>query len=409
MFFSSGRIELTDEMRTATQGLLLCVAALVCIGLVMIFSVCAAQSAATGAPLTGALVRRLVWVAVGAAGLCVAAKLNLAWLEEQRALIVGLAGLMLLVVLIPAVGTARYGARRWIRLGSIGVQPSEFAKLCLLVFIAGYAKEHRSRLHTWKEGLLLPGVVIGAVCGLIFLEPDFGTAMLIGLVSLSVLMIAGSRVWQVGLAASSALPALGVMILSSPPRWRRIVAFLNPEQHSSGAAYQMIQAVTAAGSGGALGAGAGAGGQKYFFLPQSATDFIFAIIGEEFGLLGTAAVLALFAGVVWFGMRIAMRTRDPFASLVACGVTLYIGIQATIHVAVATGSAPTKGITLPFISLGGSSLVASLIGIGLLLAAARRASAEAAAIEAGYTAPSLVRRSTAAVRPPIEGRGNGLR
>lgn len=384
MPFFAPEMALTSDMRTAAHGLGVCVAALVGIGLVMVFSVSAAEGAAEGCSPGAQLVKRSIWIAVAVMAFYAASRVNLAWLEEQRVLLLCVAVFMLLLVLLPWVGTARFGARRWIRMGPVGVQPSELAKLLLLVFVAGYAKEHRRALHTFKRGLLIPGLVIGVVCGLVFLEPDFGTAMLLGFVSVAVLLIAGACPWQVALLSSSALPLLGVMIWLSPARWKRIVAFLHPEEYSSGAAYQMIQAVVALGSGGLFGTGVGAGGQKYGFLPQSGTDFIFAVIGEEFGLLGTATVIGLFVVLVWLGMKIALRARDMFASLLAAGVVLYVGVQAMIHIAVVTGSAPTKGITLPFISMGGSSLVMCMAGVGLLLAVARRASAEEGLMRTGY-------------------------
>jgi len=389
VFFEPRQVALSDEMRTAVQGVLFCATALACLGVVMIFSVCAGQGAAGGASVGEAVVRRLGSLAVGVAGLCVFSRVNLRWLQEQRFWLLGTACLLLLVVLIPGIGTLRNGARRWLRVGALGVQPSEIAKLCLLVYVAGYAREHGRRLHTVGAGLALPGLIVAGVCGLVFLEPDYGTALLMALVSVSVLVVAGSRVWHVAGVGACLLPVLGYAVWRSPARWRRIVAFLSPDEHGAGAAYQMRQAVMALGSGGPWGVGPGAGEQKYFFLPQSGSDFIFAMIGEELGFVGAAAVLALFGALVWFGMRIALRARDPFDSLLACGLTLYIGLQAVIHVAVVSGSMPTTGMTLPFVSRGGSSLVVCLVGIGLLMAVARRASATPARVSlaAGRCSP----------------------
>ncbi len=368
-------------MHRCTQRLLLCVAALVCLGLVMIFSIFAAQGVTTSMPGMKAVGVRLAWLALGLIAMYLASRLDIKWLEENATMMLVAALGLLVIVLLPHIGLVRYGARRWLGVGTLGIQPSEFAKLLMLIFIAAYARRHASRLHTFKEGLVLPGIVIALVCGLIFLEPDYGTAILTGTVCFAVLLIAGANVGHVALAVLAAAPVIGFMIYHSHHRMQRIMAFLDPWTYQSTVAYQQIQSMIALGSGGLFGKGLGAHGQKYFFLPQSSTDFIFSVTGEELGLLGTAAVVVVFVLIAWFGIKIARQAKDMFPALLAAGVTLLICVQAAIHVAVVSGSAPTKGITLPFVSMGGSSLVSCMIGVGLLLAVAR--SAAAAPMETG--------------------------
>ena len=365
---------MTPEMWKYTQRLLLCVAALVCLGLVMIFSIFAAQGVTTSAPGLKAVLVRLAWLAIGLVALYLVSRLDLKWLEEHGLLMLAGALALLVLVLLPGIGTVRHGARRWLGIGALGIQPSEFAKLLMLIFVAAYAKRRASRLATFKEGFVLPGAAIATACGLVFLEPDYGTALLMGAVCLAMLLIAGTRVRYALLAGGVAIPVVLLMLYHSAQRWQRIVAFLDPWTYKSTIAYQEIQSLIALGSGGLFGKGLGAGGQKYFFLPQSSTDFIFSAVGEDLGLLGTASIVVVFILIGWFGMKIARAAKDMFPALLAAGVTLLICVQAAIHIAVVSGSAPTKGITLPFVSMGGSSLVSCMIAVGLLVAVARSVS-----------------------------------
>lgn len=370
------REEMTPQMRRTANGLFFCVASLVCFGLLMMFSISAARSSASNHELLISLGRRIGIVGLSVVAMMIASYLDLSRLEKYRFIMIGGAVVLLALVLAPKVGQEIYGARRWIRLGAVGIQPSEIVKVLLLLFLAGYIKVNLDSIDKLFGGLVIPGIYIGAVCGLIFLQPDYSTAILIGGVSLGVLVISGSSFFWVGSSGLAALPLIGFMVYNSPARMRRITAFMNPEMHSSDAGYQTLQSLIALGSGGIFGVGGGAGAQKLHYLPEVDTDFVYAVIGEEFGLVGAGSVIILFALIAWFGFKIARSARDTYASVVAAGATLFIAGQALIHIAVVTGAAPITGIPLPFVSQGGSSLVACMVMAGLIVAAARRASME---------------------------------
>jgi cell division protein FtsW len=259
------------------------------------------------------------------------------------------------------------GARRWFNLGGLGIQPSEFAKLAAVLFTALMLERRMHRIDELSYSLLPIGIVVGAMSGLILLEPDLGTAA-------SLVMIVGTMVFAAGLnyryllgTAIAAVPILYLLIASSPYRLRRLLAFLNPEADPLGDGFQVMQSLIAVGTGGVFGRGLMGGVQKLFFLPEPHTDFIYAVIGEELGLLGTTTVLACFCIIAWRGVRIAMRAHDAFGSFLALGLTAMIAVQALVNISVVLGLLPTKGIPLPLVSSGGSSLLISLAGIGVLL------------------------------------------
>jgi len=370
-----------ERLRRSSEVMVVSMSALICLGLVMLYSVTAAQ-AVGGAGGWAALQKRLVWLLLGAVGLVIAWRADLGFLARQYrwALVVAVA--LLLLVFVPGLGVKINGARRWIRLGSQSLQPAEFAKWCLVVFVAGMAASLGRQLRDFRRGFLPASAAIGLVSALIIVEPDFGTAALMGVVGGVLLLVAGARWAHLAAVGGAGALCVALLVARSPERLTRVFAFLEPEKYSQGAAYQQMQSLIALGSGGMFGKGLGASGRKLFFLPEAPSDFIFAIIGEELGLIGALAVVALFAVFVFHGLRIATLARDSFRALVALGVTFAIGFQALINLAVVAGCAPTKGIALPFISLGGSSLVAMMIGTGLVLAVAR---AEIAAAKAQAT------------------------
>jgi cell division protein FtsW len=225
----------------------------------------------------------------------------------------------------------------------------------------------RSAVH----GFLIPLGVVGVVCLLILAEPDFGTAVLTGAVGLAVLLVFGTRLLYVGLAGVACLPALEKLVIAVPYRLQRVLAFIHPWQDPHGTGYQLIQSKIAIGSGGALGRGLGAGVQKAGFLPSADNDFIFSVIGEELGLVGALAIIILFVALVWMALKVVTRARDAFGFGLALGLSWLLGMQAAAHMAVVTGSIPTKGLSLPFISAGGSSLLASTFAAGVLVNIAR--------------------------------------
>ena len=274
--------------------------------------------------------------------------------------------LMLVAVLVPHIGISINGARRWLGHGQFRAQPSELAKLVLVLYLARVAAGNLKIKRSWSEGLLPPLAVTGLLAGLIALEPDLGTAMVLGGTGLVMLYLAGAR--RKHLAAILALVAVGIGVFaaSKPYRLHRLTAFLDPKADQYGTGYQVWHALMALGSGGVGGLGLGEGREK-LFIPEPRTDFIFPVIAEEWGLIGTLALVALFVFVAARGYTIAYRTRDPFGALLAAGITTLISLQALINMAVATASIPDTGVPLPFISYGGSSLVLMMAGIGILL------------------------------------------
>jgi len=282
-----------------------------------------------------------------------------------------LAAGVLVLVLIPHIGSKIGGSRRWLKLGPVSVQPSEFAKFALVVALAAWISWTGPRMGTFKDGILKPGILLGALLGLVFLEPDFGTTILLACVGGILLFVGGSPPGWLGLGALAGLCGFAVAVLRDPVRMGRILAFLMPDKYPA-AAYQLGQSEDAFTLGGIWGAGLGESIQKHFYLPEAHTDFILAIIGEELGLIATVMVILLFAGLFVCGLWISLRAPDVFGRLLGFGLTLMIVVQAAINVGVVTGCLPTKGLPLPFISYGGSSLVVSMVNVGVLINIARQ-------------------------------------
>jgi len=342
------------------------VAALACVGLVMVASVAAGGDIAAG---TG---KRLILTALGVGAFLVGRQVPYLWWRRHALLGLSLALIGLVAVLVPRLGATINGARRWINVGlPVGLQPSEFAKLAACVWVAAYCERNASRMRSPVHGFIVPLSVVG-ICSLLILgEPDFGTAVLTGAVCTTVLIVFGTRIVYVLLAAVACAPILQRLIFSVPYRAQRVLAFLDPWRDPMGTGYQLIQSKIAIGSGGGLGRGLGAGLQKAGFLPGADNDFIFSVIGEELGLIGCVAVIILFGALLWMALKVVLHTRDPFGFGLALGLSCLLGMQAAAHIAVVTGSVPTKGLSLPFISAGGSSLVASMLAAGILVNIAR--------------------------------------
>ena len=277
----------------------------------------------------------------------------------------------LVLVLVPGIGLARGGARRWLHLGPLSLQPSELAKFAIVLYLARSLTKKGERLATFKFGILPHYLVAGLIAGLALLEPDFGTAALTVALLVLMLFVGGVPARLIALPAVAALPALAALVWQAPYRYARMVAFLYPDRDPLGVNFQLKQSFIAFGSGGLWGVGLGESRQKMFYLPEAHTDFLFSVIGEELGLAGALLVLSLFALVAARGFRIAVRHQDPFASLLAFGVTLSLVLQGVVNAGVVLGCLPTKGLALPFLSYGGSAMVAALAQIGVLLALAR--------------------------------------
>ena len=259
------------------------------------------------------------------------------------------------------------GAHRWFILPGMRLQPSEFAKLALVIMLAWYGDRYQRQMQNWKRGIVLSGMLIALVLGLIFVEPDRGTTILLAAVSGAMLLVAGVRWKHILVPALIGAAGLAVSILHDPMRMKRIFSWWDLEQHKEGVGYQAYQAMIALGSGGWTGLGLGNGRQKLGFVPEHHTDFIFSIIGEELGLVATLLIVLAFVVIVICGFYIAFNARDTFGFLLAAGITFLIGLQAAINIGVVTSALPNKGLPLPFISYGGSNLLAMLTCVGHLV------------------------------------------
>ena len=371
-------------MKVAVTTLAFCVAALLALGLVMLYSSSMTQVGAHD------LVTQLIWCAAGFVLCVTATALDYQLLKKLAWPLFILALILLALVFVPRVGHASHGAHRWIRAG-LTIQPSEFAKLALIIMLAWYGDRYQRQMQNWKRGVVLSGVLIALVLGLIFVEPDRGTTILLAAVSGAMLLMAGVRWKHLLMPALLGAAGIAVSILHDPMRMGRIFAWLHPEQHLEGAALQAQQAMIGLGSGGWFGVGLGNGLRKFGYLPEIHTDFIFANIGEELGLVATLLVVLAFLVVVVCGFYIALNAGNTFGFLLAAGITFLIGLQAAINIGVVTSALPNKGLPLPFISYGGSNLLAMLTCVGILFSVARcarsRTALAAASVEADEFSP----------------------
>jgi cell division protein FtsW len=356
-------------MKLAVTTLAFCVAALLALGLVMLYS--------SSSPQVGAhyLNMQLVWCGLGLVGCLAAALLDYRRWKGFWWLLIALAVVLLALVLVPIphVTDARNGARRWFGFHQINFQPSEFAKLALILFLAWFGEHYQRQMGTFRRGILLPGLFIAVVVGLIFVEPDVGNAILLSAVSGILLLIAGIRLRYFVPPVVLALLAVSLFIYHNPMRSQRIYSWLHVEETRKGKGLQAWEAMIALGSGGVTGKGLGDGRQKRGWVPEHHTDFIFSIIGEELGLIATLLVLLAFAVILLCGLYISARACDAFGFLLGSGITFLIGMQAAINIGVVTSALPNKGMPLPFISYGGSNLLFMLASIGLLFSIARQA------------------------------------
>lgn len=365
-------------MKFSTTFLLVCVCGLLALGMVMLYS---SRMGQAGESL---LLTQLKWCGLGLTACLIAASLDYRFLKRGwiSILLLGLAVILLGLVFVPGVGVKVNGAWRWIGLGKFRFQPSELAKLAVVIALAHYGDRFSSKMPRLFRGLIIPGLIACPALVLIFLEPDWGTMILLAAVSLGVLLLAGARWWHVVPPVLIAGAGLAFLLMHNPTRLERVKAWWNPEAYKDGPAYQTWQSILAFGSGGWDGRGLGNSRQKLGFLPEHTTDFVFPVIGEELGVVTTLAVLTTFGLLVMCGVGIAWRASDSFGFLLAGGLTLMIGLQALINIGVVTGALPNKGLPLPFLSYGGSNLVMSLTAIGLLVSIGGR-TGEPAADETG--------------------------
>jgi cell division protein FtsW len=343
------------------------VIALLSAGVVMVYSASTIVAAERFGDPYLFLKKQLLWGCLGAAGLLVALRLDYHRLERVHWIALAVAGVLLVAVLVPPFAQPINGTHRWLRLGPVSFQPAEVAKLALVVHLAAFLARHRDRLSEFRAGVLPPLAVAGLLAALVLAQPDLGTCLTLVSVTFALLFLAGGRLRHLGLVLLAALPVVAVAIWLAPYRLKRIMTFLDPWSDPRDGGFQIIQSWLALGSGGLVGRGIGESRQKLFYLPEAHTDFIFAILGEELGFLGAVVIVGLFAILVWRGLRVGLRAPDEFGAFLALGITVLIATQVVANLGVVTGLLPTKGLPLPFISFGGSALLVTMLGTGVLL------------------------------------------
>lgn len=347
--------------------LLLTTLLLVAVGITMVYSASGILAREKMHDSVYFLKRELFAVTLGLVGLFIAKVLPPHWFQKMVYPFLALTVLLLLMVLVPSLGTRVGGATRWLRLGPLSLQPSEFAKLALILFMAYVLSKKKEKIRAFLVGFMPPTVLAGLLIGLVLLGKDLGSGAVMGLTFFMMMYVGGARFSFLLSEFLLALPALYVLVASEGYRRRRILAFLNPWNYEKEAGFQIIQSYVAFHSGKLFGQGLGEGKQKLFYLPEAHTDFIFSVIGEEMGMLGTFGIITLF--VIWLirAMRIVVKAPDLFSTYLALGITLMVGFQAIFNMGVVMGLFPTKGLPLPFISYGGTSIMVTLFCVGILL------------------------------------------
>jgi cell division protein FtsW len=351
------------------KTLLITILTLLVVSVVMVYSSSSVVALTTYDDPAYFMKRQLMWAVAGLALMAVTMRIDHRLLSDQRVVIaLVLVSLVLLAItLVPSIGRMVNGSRRWLRLGMLSFQPSELAKFSLVVYLSYYIAKKGDRVRDFMNGLVPAFVVCGLFLLAVAFQPDFGAAMTIAGVACILLFSGGANLAHLGGTALAAAPLVYFAVAHSEYRLRRIFSFLDPWADPQGAGHQIIQSFLAFGSGGIFGRGLGEGRQKLLFLPERHSDFIYAVIGEELGLIGALAVLALFLIILWRGVRLALSSGDQFSRMLALGITLLVCVQGMINMAVVTGLLPTKGIALPLVSYGGSSLVITMGAMGVLL------------------------------------------
>ena len=350
----------------ATTGLAL-------FGVVMVYSASAVIAEKENGNQFYYVLKQGVWVAIGFIVMLLAMQFNYQQLKQRR-IVYGLLLVTTLALMAVFAFSSSNGAHRWIKFPGVSLQPSEVSKLALIVFLAYFLEKRAGEEGDFRRTFVPCGFVTACLAGLVVIEPDFGTAMMLALIFVVLIYTAGARVRHLAMAAAPALVvALGLLIFV-PWRLKRLVTFLDPWADQQGTGFQVVQSLISIGSGGPNGLGFAQGKQKMFFLPFAHSDFIFAVVGEELGLVGSLAVIAVFALFLWRGVRTALLAPDRFGMLLSLGIVTSIVVQALFNMSVVLSLVPTKGIPLPFISYGGSSLVPTLAAVGILLNVSQHAS-----------------------------------
>ena len=366
----------TGRLRTTQPDYLLLglVVGLVAVGLLIVYSSSFALGLLAFNDANYFVIRQAIWAVIGLALLLVVMRLDYRWLRSISPLLMLIAIVSLVAVLVPGLGVERGGAQRWIAIGPLpAVQPSEFAKLALIIYVAAWLSGKDTVVRSFALGFAPFVFMVGIVAGLILLEPDTGTAAVLILTTVTLFFIAGASLSHLAALMGIGSVAAGFLVLTSGYRLDRILAFLNPDSDPSGVGFHTLQLLIGLGSGGIEGLGLGASRQKFFYIPGSHTDGVFAVVGEELGFIGAMGVIILFAVLVYRGFRIVLHAQDDFGYLLAAGVVCWIAFQALINVGGITRAIPMTGIPMPFLSYGGSALASLLAGIGILLSVSRRA------------------------------------
>ena len=364
---TDNRTPITEYMRQIRINLFLVTSILLAIGTVMIYSSSSAFAYESYGSSAYFLKRHIIFMFIGLIAAVSLMSFDYGKLKNYAKPFLIFSILLLIAVFIPGIGRSAGGARRWIKLGSISFQPSEIAKMALVFYAADVLSRKQSEIKDFLYGFLPLMIALGVCISLILLEPDLGTAVALTFLIIIMAFIAGVDIKQLLAMIVPGLIAMIGLIATKPYRIKRIMAFWNPWNDPRGSGFQIIQSMVAMGTGGFFGVGLAHSKQKLFYLPEAHTDFIFSIIGEELGLIGTLGIVILFAIFIWLGFRIAYSARDLYGQFLAFGLVTMLALQVIINIAAVTGSIPTKGMPLPFISYGGTSLVYSLASVGLLL------------------------------------------
>ena len=358
-------------MRQVRINIFIVTVILLAIGTVMIYSASSAFAYESYGDSAYFLKKQLMFICIGFVFAVFFMSFDYAKLRRFTKPFLLFSILLLVAVFIPGIGKSAGGARRWIQLGPINFQPTEITKMALVFYTADLLSRKQSEIKDFIYGFLPLVIILGLCIMLILAEPDLGTAVALGALIIIMAFIAGVDIKQLGMIIGPGILAVIGLIVARPYRFRRITAFFNPWNDPRGSGFQIIQSLIAIGSGGIFGVGLAHSKQKLFYLPEAHTDFIFSIIGEELGLIGTLSVVALFVIFIWLGFRTAYSARDLFGQFLAYGLVTMLALQVLINIGAVTGSIPTKGLPLPFISYGGTSLVYSMMSVGLLLNIAR--------------------------------------
>ena len=357
---------------TVDKWMLLAVVGLLAVGVTMVLSTSYLYSQERFGDGTYFFRKQMIAMGAGAVALIACTMIPSALYRRFAYPLLALSFIILVLVLVPGVGVNRGGARRWIMFPGFAFQPSELAKLALVFYLAHSMAKKEQMIRSFSVGVLPHLIVFGLFAGMLLLEPDFGTALMLSMLLYFMLFIGGARVHHLVGTGLMALPVLIYVFTKADYRIRRLMSFLDPWSDAAGSGFHVIQSLIAFGSGQIWGRGLGESRQKLFYLPEAHTDFVFSVIGEELGLLGALAVLALFGVIITRGLQLTAKIEEPFDQYLAFGLTVLLGLQALIHMGVVMGLMPTKGLVLPFISYGGSAMVINLMEAGILLGLSRR-------------------------------------